>query len=129
MCNLVFEVTFNAGTKKIEVTDDIELTGITTAVTYKILLKCSDAINYDQSADYFVNIIASDSDNTPIASPQDVVTLFFKTTTYDYTVDATKFTDETTITRDKLTWTTIGGSAPDIDADRFSVAPLGSDDT
>ena len=93
-------------------------------------MRCSDAINYDQSADYFVSIVASDSDKTPTASPQAELKLFFKTATYDYTVDATKFTDEiTSITRDMLTWTTIGDTEPTVVANRFSVAPLGTDDT
>ena len=40
-------VSFNSVSKKIEVTKDIQFSGITTAVTYKILLRCWDAINYD----------------------------------------------------------------------------------
>jgi len=116
-------VSFNTD-KKIVVTKDIQFGGITTtAVTYKILLRCWDAINYDQSADYFINIIASDSDKSPTASPQTEKNVFFKVISYDFTVDGTLFTE------DKLAWTTLGGATPVKGTDRFEVAPLGTDDS
>lgn len=92
-------------------------------------MRCWDDINYDQSADYFVNIVASDTDKSPTALPQAEKSVFFKTTSYSYTVNANKFTDDlTTITRNNLIWETLGGSTPVLATDRFEVAEDGADD-